>query len=364
MKILYYPPKADNNIAIRIWKDCIESLGIKVFPLQKNIKYILTTKVNAVYLQWFENLPPNKYKAFFMYIIKICMILFFKQRKYSIYFVMHNKMPHDKNNLQLSKSLLKFILLKADSILILSQITTQEIHHILKNKYLKKNIKSKIHYLPHPNYINTYPTNYNSLFTRQSLNIKEDDFVYLFLGQVRQYKNIELLIEVFNKLNLPKSKLIIAGKVESDSYKKQIESIIINNNIITIFNFIPDEELPLLIKLSDIMVYPLDLRSSLNSGAIYLAFSNGKSVISPIIGTVLDIKNYQSLLYSYNYQNKNEHLHNLMEQMKKCYEENYDDRTELIKKGSTLLEYMKEEHSIENIKTAYSKIFNNKIKEY
>lgn len=362
MKLFYYPPNADQNAAIRIWKDCIKSLGIEILPLKKSIIYILQNKVDVVYLQWFENLPIDTIRALLMCMMKVFMIYFFKARKYSIYFVVHNKISHNKKNSNISKWLLKFILLHADVILILSKSTLKEIEYILGSKDKNKILYSKIYHLPHPSYIDIYPQNPNSKFTRNNFHIKEDDFVFLFLGQIRPYKNVELLIEAFQNLKLEKAKLIIAGKIESDEYKKQIELLIKNDNIITNFEFIEDSDISSIISIANIMVYPLDIRSSLNSGALYLSFSYGKTVIAPKIGTILDIMDYIDLTYTYEYTSVSEHFQNLSIQMKKCYMDYLTDNNVLIEKGRKLCDYMEKDHSIEKIKESYNNIFSRESK--
>ena len=53
---------------------------------------------------------------------------------------------------------------------------------------------------------------------KQKFNIKENDFVYLYLGFIKPYKGIEN----FNKLKIENKKLIIAGSVLNKNYFNKI----------------------------------------------------------------------------------------------------------------------------------------------
>lgn len=59
---------------------------------------------------------------------------------------------------------------------------------------------------------------------RLSLNIKEDDFVIITGGRLRQEKNIHILIEAFKTINHPKVKLLIIG-TPVDEYRSKFHQI-------------------------------------------------------------------------------------------------------------------------------------------
>ncbi|MGX7835548.1 glycosyltransferase, partial [Campylobacter fetus subsp. venerealis] len=112
----------------------------------------------------------------------------------------------------------------------------------------------------------------------------------LFLGAIKPYKNIELLIDLAKKFPLD-IQLTVAGNPSSDSYRSELEALALDTqNIKLDLTFIPDEELPGYIHESDLLILPYSLASSLNSGTVILAFSYGRTVICPRIGTIDDLK--------------------------------------------------------------------------
>ena len=157
-------------------------------------------------------------------------------------------------------------------------------------------IEDKVYFIPHPNYIGAYKE--NNIDYKSLLNIKDNELVLLFTGMVKPYKNIELLIEVSKYFENIPIKFIIAGSPSDDEYKMKILNLINSkNNIVPLLYFIADDDMTSLIEICDLMIFPYDMKSSLNSGSIILAFSYGKSVISPLISTLQDFDDKLFFIY-------------------------------------------------------------------
>jgi glycosyltransferase involved in cell wall biosynthesis len=134
----------------------------------------------------------------------------------------------------------------------------------------------------------------------------------LFFGQIRPYKNIELLVESVARFVPDEVFLTIAGHVSSIGYAEKITQKIVDMKNITLhFAFINDNDIPLLLSQHDALIFPYDVQSSLNSGAIILACSYKKTVISAEIGTLKEIDSRYFL--SYSYKNEKEHREKLTE---------------------------------------------------
>jgi glycosyltransferase involved in cell wall biosynthesis len=171
-------------------------------------------------------------------------------------------------------------------------------------KYEKKTIS-----VPHGDYFNNYPlSNFN---IKEYYSIPQENNILLFIGQIRLYKNIELLIDAFKNSKLSKGNwtLLICG-----DGKLNIQS---SKNVILDFNFIPDEKMRAYLEQSSLLIAPYNKKSSLNSGALWLACSFAKPFILPDIGCVRDIPNRDEFLYVYDYANRKEHLKNLTETLNK-----------------------------------------------
>src|SRR5690606_14442063 len=188
-------------------------------------------------------------------------------------------LSHEKKSGKLSRSLTKKIVAHADAIVIHSAISKQ----ILQKQFPALN--AKIVHIPHPDFVDVYGP-----MIQESLEKNNSRLKLLFIGAIKPYTNIELLIEIANQF--PDAiHLTIAGNPNSDSYRNELIKLAEGlQNITMELKFIPDEELPNFIHRSDLLILPYSLESSLNSGTVILGFSYGRTVICPRIGTIDDLE--------------------------------------------------------------------------
>ena len=88
---------------------------------------------------------------------------------------------------------------------------------------------------------------------------------------------------------------------------------------------------------ADIVLIPLDIKSSLNSGSSVLAFTMGKTVIIPKIGTVRDFP--RELMFSYEYENESEHLNALVDKINEAFMK-WSDNPKSIERITSLFLYV------------------------
>lgn len=356
MKILYYPAHSENLYA-KICRECIEKAGVEVQLFSKSILTVLKSDCDGVYLQWYENLPSSRIKMCKMFIVKFVLLFVFKMKGMNIYFVMHNKEPHDHRIKASGSFLLKLTLKKADRILVMSQESSNEIKRLLGDKYFTdNNVAGKIMQFPHPNYIDEYPIGENKYTYLKPFS--KDSFVFMNIGMVRPYKNLEILIKAFKQCDFKNAKLIIVGKPYSTEYQCQIEELIANNkNILGIFQFVDDENMSEVIGYSDALVFPYNKRSCLNSGAIYLACSYAKTFIAPQMGTTKELTRLDRHMYVYDYSDEQMHIRCLSEKMNEAYQDWYTDKEKFHIKGVGLQEFVRKENSRQTLINTYKNIF-------
>jgi glycosyltransferase involved in cell wall biosynthesis len=288
MKVAFSPFENKGNKYVDIMVSIINNIKeVKIVPF--NFKdYLLFSKkiwgVDIIWLNWYESTTAAIKK-----ILRIIVLFLFRFSGKKIIYVLHNKKPHDTHKSIFTNLLYGSIYYFSNIIIIHSEMSRQ----VVPEKYAHK-----IRYIPHPNYINEYGE------------IKCDDNAdtklrLLFLGQIRPYKNIELLINVVSGFGDNELELTIVGKPVSQEYMQKLQTLTRKNNIKLIFKFIEDNELTSYLENCDLLVLPYDITSSLNSGTVILAFSYAKTVICPNIGTLSDMENKKFL--SYTYINQEEH---------------------------------------------------------
>lgn len=339
-RVAFYPFDNKENQYINITKNIMQKADIVLIDFQKEMYHKKKCMVDAIYVNWYENAGMRKVIPHIRILIKC------KLQGIKIFFVMHNKCAHEGKGKQVVKLLLKILFEISDKIVVLSKES---------EKYVPVKFRDKITYIPHPHYLSVY---------KESEQIGDKDtekngkMKMLFIGAIRPYKNIELLIECFGNIceNYKNVTLTIAGKPYSDKYgeklKKMTEQI---TNIDTYFSFISDQELPRLIKNHDILVLPYDIKSSLNSGTILLAFSLARTVIAPRIATIKEFD--LDLTYSYEYVSLEEHKQELYSLMEKAILDFESSPKKIQDKGKKLLEIVKERNNEEVLASLYRKLF-------
>lgn len=301
MEIIFDPKKSKSNQYVILLTSLFSESGLKIHSVSEAFSSFKKFKsIKIAHLNWYENLTgSSKIEHLFSFIKKILKLFLLKIFNKKIVWTMHNKLPHDQKTIFLKKILIRVLLSISDKIIIHSRSTTE----ILDS--FGANIKRKIQYVPHPDYIQIYGDR-----ILKNVDIQSSVLNLLFMGAVKPYKNIELLIDAAK--SFPNDvKLTIAGNPSSQGYKTLLEKHAENTPNITLdLRFIPDEQIPEYLNQCDLLALPYDMKSSLNSGTVILAFSYGKTVICPEIGTISDFKDTENIL-SYTYASQSEHIEKL-----------------------------------------------------
>lgn len=343
MKKVLLRSKISNDFFLNNLKEILEDNECIVYDFKRDY---FEKDIDYAILNWYENLNNKSIFKYVKLLIRLTLIMVLKIRKVKIVIFFHNKRPHNSTNKDISIWFLKWLLMHSDKIVILSNYSKIELKKLFGNRYEK--IENRIKYAPLVNTIDKYPL--GGSFYRQDYNIKDTDFVYLFFGRVQEYKNIELLINAYNKCRKDNTKLLIVGNPSSINYKNTIlDRINGNEDIITVLQFIEDKDVHSVLKMANVLVFPLNIESSLNSASVILAASCGIPFICPEIGTTKDFINKENF-WSYTYDNDDEHLKKLIECMREAYTEYYKDKNNYILKGKALLKEVETNNSKESVR--------------
>lgn len=206
----------------------------------------------------------------------------------------------------------------------------------------------KIFFCPHPNYIGAYGD-------EVPYKCENDELLkVLFIGAIKPYKNIEILIDVFKDFVSKPIELTIVGNVSDNSYKEFIcnysEGV---PNIKLKLEFINDKDIPSILSMCDVVLLPYDIASSLNSGTALLAFSYRKTVICPRIGTILNLP-FEDYIFTYDYVSSDDHKSRISESLHKIL--GLGKRT-LREYGSEMYNLISKENSLSTISESLDNIY-------
>jgi len=295
-KIIFYPATDDTNQYVNLLVRGLRSRGNHIYSLKESLSSPRRFfQSRLVHLNWYEDIEEKS--VFFK---RVFLLLIFVLTNKRIVWTIHNKTPHEDQFPRLTQIMMKLLFRFSDRLVIHSRSSLEVVR-----KYAKEYIRKTV-YVPHPDYIGVYGPQ-----TKPGNTLSPDRLKLLFVGAVSPYKNIELLIDTVKQLDNSKSELVIAGKPKDAAYAQQITKRVGNHPSIRLdLRYIDDNDLVRLLGESDILVLPYDQRSTLNSGTVMLAFSYGKTVICPAIGTVTDYETTQPMLV-YDYNSPAEHAEQL-----------------------------------------------------
>lgn len=258
-------------------------------------------KMKAVFLNWMESFLNDSAKR---------NLTLYKMMGVKICWVFHNKMPHDCKKKSEIKNM-EWLAYFCDYIIVLSKSSMEYLPHA------RRNIKKCV-YMPLINYIDNYPISKRDI--RKENEIKEDEFVFSFIGLLRPYKNIEVIIQAFKELSLKNTKLLIAGNEGEKNYVSKLRMLTEGDkNIIIDVGFISNGEMEAYLRASDVLTLPYNKVSSMNSGAMIMAFSYKKTVIVPEIAMAKDMKGEQ-FFFCYDYDDGAENIAHMKEKMLEAYQ--------------------------------------------
>jgi beta-1,4-mannosyltransferase len=221
--------------------------------------------------------------SFLKFFIFLMIIRFLGVR---IWWTAHNLLPHDRNIIR------NFDIFARHLVIFYSQFIF--VHGEFARKQLEErfpqSIKKNIE-IPHGNWIDYYGPAVEKHYARNTLSLPINKFVLLIFGQLRAYKNIHVLIDFLQKKENTDIYLLIAGQFKDDAYKNKIIKLlkteIPNPSIRLDAKFIPNDEVPLYLAASDIMIMPY--KEILTSGTAMLAISYGCPIMSIKAGFLIDV---------------------------------------------------------------------------
>lgn len=350
----YFPYSNEGNRYTANVQECIRSAGIKIVNLRRYmfpLKDFFACKIFN--FNWIEDRivdnAPSAFKQRIKYIRMCLTFTLIKLKGGKIIWTMHNKLPHSIKNRKYKVKLMRKIARRASVVVIHCKDSMEPL------KALCPKIKEeKVRLINHPSYIGSYtPSGRN---VKENLGIPQESKVFLFMGAVSKYKNIELLISAFKELSLKGIKLVIAGRAE-EGYAAALSALAGDcPDIIFDNRFIPDDEVADYYAAADIVVLPYDIENSLNSGSVYMSFSLKTTVVCPQIGTINQLKD-SSFVYGYSYSDSSEHGERLKEALQRVAEDLKRDENILKEYGQRAYEYMLKEHSSESISADYGRLY-------
>lgn len=244
-------------------KEIIDS--VNPFTWLKAFFYIEKQKADLLIFHW-----QTTYFSFVYFTIMFFVKLFTKTK---VLLLCHNLLPHEPR--KIDKFLTKLVFSKADYFLVHSEKDAIS----LNNLVFESNVKVGFH----PLY---------DIFKKANLDIKKEKTklglgkrIILFFGYIRPYKGLLNLIKaveiVLKKIDIT---LLVVGEFwgEKEEYIEEINKRNLNNQIVIIDKYVPNEDVANYFEISDVLILPY--LSGTQSGVLQIAFALNKPVICTDVG--------------------------------------------------------------------------------
>jgi len=288
MKIAFVPVYENNPYQKELIKSIVSfendvikaDTGAKAFFETPGIK-----DVDVIHFHWIDAFftGNNIILVFIKSLIFLIRLVLFKKNKTYVWTV-HNLVGHDSKFPKLEKFMCRLFLRMMDGISVHNQYSIDRLVSDYKVK------KYKVFLIPHGNYINAYP-NVNTSKLKEVIDqfkFPTESRVIMFLGQIRPYKGVEILIDSFLAAEVKDTKLLICGNIKDKTYESALIKRIDNHSDIVLSNhFVSDDDLSSYFELADVVVFPY--KNILTSGALILAMSFKKVCLVSNTGSLPEL---------------------------------------------------------------------------
>ncbi|UPL15207.1 glycosyltransferase family 4 protein [Microbacterium galbinum] len=189
-----------------------------------------------------------------------------RRRGVRIVWTVHNRLPHELVHPAAERDLYGVLAGAADLIHVMAPSTAELVADVVALP------PEKVVQIPHPSYLGVYDSDVSREEARQSFDLSPDDRAVLFLGQIRPYKGIDLLLEAAASARDSDGRrpvLLLAGSASPESIAQFDDLKPAGLRIVTSFESVPDADVARWYRAADIAVFPY--RAILNSGSLHLA---------------------------------------------------------------------------------------------
>lgn len=244
------------------------------------IRYAATAKPKIFHILW-----NNKFELF----DRTALMLYYKALRKKIILTLHNvnRSRRDSKDSLLNRITLRIQYRLADHIF----VHTEKMKADLIAEFDVS--ADRISVIPF-GINNAVPhTQLSAMEARQKLDIRKEDKVILFFGNITPYKGLEYLTTAFQKFLAEHRdlRLIIAGWPKNcDSYwnpiRNAIQEDVLKGRILLKAEYIPDEDTEVYFKAADVLALPY--RYIYQSGVLFLGYSFGLPVLVSDVGSLRD----------------------------------------------------------------------------
>jgi glycosyltransferase involved in cell wall biosynthesis len=286
-RVMFLPYESWRNPYQSRLARALDSKGVQVRPASESslagaLRARRRGELELVHLHWTSALllSSNRVQSILKTALFILACRALKLQGVKLIWTLHNIFDHERRDPAWEANAQRMCCLIYDRIIVHCPAAIELVQGAYR---LPAEVTDRFVVIPHGHFSDQYPKQIMRDEARQVLEIPEDEHVFLFFGQIRPYKNLVGLLEAFNQLDEPKSRLLIAGEPANDAIREEIQRATAGNpQINTYLGRVADTDIQTYMNAADVVTLPFG--DILTSSTVILVSSFGKATITPRMG--------------------------------------------------------------------------------
>lgn len=293
--ITMIPRQESGNIYNVLLYRALESVGLRYVQIPFSLRYLWKNgpfeRQHYLHFHWpeifFEIRPRRPDRLFGLkgYLVLHAFWLLAKLRGYRLVWTVHEVDVHDLSRHTWLHAASRRLLWR------LADVILAHTPEVLEEARRRWGEKRHARVIPIGSYEGAYADTVSREVARERLILPASAFVFVFFGNVRPYKGIDLLIGAFRKLrdDHPNAHLVIVGKPHAPAFAAEVEALAGGDpRVHLVLRHVPDKDVQLYLRAADCFVAPYKYIETCS--AIYLALAFDLPIIIKAEGNVKDFE--------------------------------------------------------------------------
>lgn len=205
----------------------------------------------------------------------LMLVMLSRLRRKAVVWTIHNDGSHEQSHPRLERLFFRCFVRLLTGYILLSAATREGA--FAKWPRLKR---LRGYVVPLGHFQDVYHTKMAHSEARAKIGISLDTRVVLFVGAVREYKNLPRLVQCFVQMADPDTTLVIAGHARTPELKRALQQLTApHSNIVLNLSLLSSEDVAMYLQACNLVVLPYT--RILNSASVLLALSCARPVLVP-----------------------------------------------------------------------------------
>lgn len=294
MRVLYVPYYGDANeyqnlLTGAVAEDGVETVAGEMFLLFPLLRNYLGNDVDLIHFIWTHPFfivggytgsdlldAVLSYGRAVLFVVDLLAVRVLGAR---FVWTVHNRHNHERHHVRLDHAVSRLLARLVDEFTVECERAKREVVTLFDAP------PDRVHVVPEGSYVGSYPDEVGKAEARDRLGVDEDAFLFVYFGQIREYKEVPALVRAFDALDAPDARLLVAGNPYTDAIEARVSDLVAETDgARAVLEFVPNEEVQLYMNAADVVTLPY--REIMTSGSVLLAMSFGRAVVAPSLGCI------------------------------------------------------------------------------